>query len=184
MVQKFTNAQNMYFSLLGISIMTGIMMFMDRAMLFTQDIDVGKRLGAGKFGSVYVARCRRTGRHMPVLPAWLAGGPSVRLSVCDVHPSTHPPTHACMHPSIDLHICHLSISLYLVMSVCPSNDRSIDRSTYLPIYPPAYLLCRSVELSVCGSIDFLSICLSIYPSIGFLSICLSIYLSICVASSK
>lgn len=25
------------------------------------DIDVGKRLGAGKFGSVYVARCRRTG---------------------------------------------------------------------------------------------------------------------------
>merc|ERR1719384_2985133 len=24
------------------------------------DIDVGKRLGAGKFGSVYVARCRRT----------------------------------------------------------------------------------------------------------------------------
>eukprot|EP00439_Symbiodinium_sp_Y106_P080706 s1143_g19.t1 len=41
--------------------MTGIMMFMDRAMLFTQDIDVGKRLGAGKFGSVYVARCRRTG---------------------------------------------------------------------------------------------------------------------------
>eukprot|EP00440_Ansanella_granifera_P042458 gb/GFBE01046028.1/.p1 GENE.gb/GFBE01046028.1/~~gb/GFBE01046028.1/.p1 ORF type:complete len:341 (+),score=94.87 gb/GFBE01046028.1/:1-1023(+) len=26
-----------------------------------EDIDVGKRLGAGKFGSVYVARCRRTG---------------------------------------------------------------------------------------------------------------------------
>mmetsp|Transcript_40040 Transcript_40040/g.114557 ORF Transcript_40040/g.114557 Transcript_40040/m.114557 type:complete len:364 (-) Transcript_40040:208-1299(-) len=26
-----------------------------------QDLDVGKRLGAGKFGSVYVARCRRTG---------------------------------------------------------------------------------------------------------------------------
>lgn len=25
------------------------------------DIDVGQRLGAGKFGSVYVARCRRTG---------------------------------------------------------------------------------------------------------------------------
>lgn len=25
------------------------------------DIDVGKRLGAGKFGAVYVARCRRTG---------------------------------------------------------------------------------------------------------------------------
>lgn len=26
-----------------------------------KDIDVGKRLGAGKFGNVYVARCRRTG---------------------------------------------------------------------------------------------------------------------------
>mmetsp|Transcript_68673 Transcript_68673/g.198916 ORF Transcript_68673/g.198916 Transcript_68673/m.198916 type:complete len:486 (-) Transcript_68673:412-1869(-) len=26
-----------------------------------EDIDVGRRLGAGKFGSVYVARCRRTG---------------------------------------------------------------------------------------------------------------------------
>lgn len=26
-----------------------------------EEIDVGKRLGAGKFGSVYVARCRRTG---------------------------------------------------------------------------------------------------------------------------
>jgi len=26
-----------------------------------KDIDVGKRLGAGKFGAVYVARCRRTG---------------------------------------------------------------------------------------------------------------------------
>lgn len=26
-----------------------------------EDIDVGKRLGSGKFGNVYVARCRRTG---------------------------------------------------------------------------------------------------------------------------
>eukprot|EP00405_Crypthecodinium_cohnii_P008713 CAMPEP_0206429910 /NCGR_PEP_ID=MMETSP0324_2-20121206/6511_1 /ASSEMBLY_ACC=CAM_ASM_000836 /TAXON_ID=2866 /ORGANISM="Crypthecodinium cohnii, Strain Seligo" /LENGTH=335 /DNA_ID=CAMNT_0053895659 /DNA_START=97 /DNA_END=1104 /DNA_ORIENTATION=+ len=33
----------------------------DLAMFSLDDIDVGKRLGAGKFGSVYVARCRRTG---------------------------------------------------------------------------------------------------------------------------
>ena len=33
-----------------------------------QDIDVGKRLGAGKFGSVYVARCRRTGHRQHTKP--------------------------------------------------------------------------------------------------------------------
>lgn len=33
----------------------------DVPMYTLEDIDVGKRLGAGKFGSVYMARCRRTG---------------------------------------------------------------------------------------------------------------------------
>jgi len=34
---------------------------MESPWLTLDDIDVGKRLGAGRFGSVYMARCRRTG---------------------------------------------------------------------------------------------------------------------------